>query len=147
MSESFRHWQSKFNEQSQAASTAMIGLSSGALAYAASLLDGQDKYAGYNFSMLFYLHGVLQLITIRLGIWLAVNRSRDYSMTAKIARIRSKSSKDQRLPGLRETVRGLGLVSRRLLFWQGILFLVAAAFFVSLVINKYHSLLYPWGGS
>jgi hypothetical protein len=44
---------------------------------------------------------------------------------------------------LRARVRKLGMISRRLLYTQGVLFLSAAAFFVALVLVRYGQILYP----
>ena len=121
----------------------MLGLSGGALAYSASLIDGATGYIGYNSSALFHLHGALQLLAMFAGVWFAVNRSRDFALTAQVARIRSKDPRSSELAPLRQKVRSLGTVSRRLLFWQGVLFLAAAALFISFVLVKNSSALYP----
>jgi len=144
--DAFRNWQARSIEQRQASSTAMLGLSGGALAYSASLIDGATGYIGYNASVLFHIHGALQLLAMFTGVWFAVNRSRDFSLTAKIARIRSKDPRSRELSPLRKKVRSLGAVSRRLLYCQGLLFLSAAAFFIAFVLVKNCNSLYPTAG-
>jgi hypothetical protein len=141
--DSFRNWQARSIEQRQASSTVMLGLSGGALAFSASLLDGQNCYIGYSTSVLFHFHGALQILAMGAGVWFTVNRSRDFALTASIARIRGKNAKDSKLPVLRAKVRKLGTISRRLLFTQGILFLSAAALFIALVMVRYSHVLYP----
>lgn len=141
--DAFRNWQARSIEQRQASSTVMLGLSGGALGYSASLVDEVASYIGYHASVLFHLHGGLQLLAMLLGVWFAVNRSRDFALTAQIARIRSKNPRSPALGPLRDKVRSLGATSRRLLFWQGVLFLAAAALFVALVLVKNSNALYP----
>lgn len=140
---SFRNWQAKYIEQSQSASTTMLGLSGGALAFSATLLSGHANYLGYCQSVLFHLHGLLQLLSMGTAVWFSVNRSRDFSLTARIARLRSSAPQDARLPDLRSKSKRLGIVSRRLVFTQGVLFLCAAAFFVLFVLAKHSHALYP----
>ena len=144
--DSFRNWQAKYIEQSQSSSTTMLGLSGGALAFSASLLDGSTSYLGYSPSVLFHLHGFLQLLAMGAGIWFAVNRSRDFSLTTRIARLRTNNPKDSRLSELRTESRRLGTISRCLMFWQGIFFLCAASFFIAFVLVKYSAVLYPVSG-
>ena len=141
--DSFRNWQAKYIEQSQSSSTTMLGLSGGALAFSTSLLDGGNVYIGYCPSVLFHFHGVLQLLAMGTAIWFAVNRSRDFSLTTRIARLREKDIRDPSLVNLRKESRRLGLISRRLMFWQGIFFLAAAMIFIAFVLVKDATVLYP----
>jgi hypothetical protein len=144
--DSFRHWQAKSIEQSQSASTTMLGLSGGALAFSASLLKDAGIYVGYYTSAFFHIHGALQLLAMGAGVWFTVNRSRDFSLTAEIARRRTRNPKDPSLSPLRTECRRLGVISRRLMFAQGILFLSAAAFFIFFILVKYSATLYPSAG-
>jgi hypothetical protein len=140
--ESFRHWQSRSIDQKQAASSLMMGLSGGALAFSTSLLDDATIFMGCTQSTLFHLHGGAQLCSLALGVAFSINRVRDFDLTSQIARARERNPQSPSLQSMRATVRRWGRVSRRLYFWQGLTFVLGALAFVGFVLTRYAAVLY-----
>jgi hypothetical protein len=141
--ESFRHWQTRSIDQKQSASTLMFGLSAGALAFAASLLDGVTAYVGWFQSGLFHLHGAIQLSSMCAGVLLSLNRVRDFDLTAQVARRREKDRLDPALPTMRSGLRRWGRISRQLYFAQGVSFVAGALLFLWFVLVRHGTALYP----
>ncbi|MFC3552485.1 hypothetical protein ACFOLC_15885 [Lysobacter cavernae] len=141
--ESFRHWQGKSIDQKQSASTLMFGLSAGSLAFTASLLDGVTAYIGCFQSVLFHLHGAVQVCSIGAGVLFSLNRVRDFDLTAQVARKRENNHVDPALKAMRETLRKLGRITRRLYFFQGISFVVGVLLFLWFVLVRHGAALYP----
>ena len=141
--EAFRNWQARSIEQRQASSAVMLGLSGGALAFSATMLDGQACYIGLSTSILFHLHGAFQALSVGAGVLFTINRTRDFAITASISRLRGKDPRDPKLLPLRESARKLGIRSKRLLFAQGILFFLATIVFIGLIGFRYRHALYP----
>lgn len=144
--ESFRHWQSRSIEQKQAASSLMMGLSGGALAFSTSLLDGTTSFIGSTQSALFHLHGGAQLFSVAFGVAFSINRVRDFDLTSQIARARERNPSTPSLKSMRATVRRWGRITRRLYFWQGATFVLGALAFVGFVLTRYSAILYRAGG-
>lgn len=140
--ESFRHWQAKSIDQKQSASALMLGLSAGALAFTATLLGKADTFVGCFQSVLFHLHGAVQVCSIGAGIFFSLNRVRDFDHTAQVARKREKDRSDQSLPSMRANLRRWGRITKRLYNIQGISFFVGTLLFLWFILLSYSSVLY-----
>jgi hypothetical protein len=140
--ESFRYWQARSIDQKQSASALMLGLSAGALAFTASLLDNSTTFIGCVQSVLFHLHGAAQICSIGAGVFFSLNRVRDFDLTAQVARKREKDRLDPALPTMRSNLRKWGRITRRLYFLQGISFVVGAVLFLWFVLLRHSASLY-----
>ena len=134
--ESFVRWQGRYIEQRQTASSVMLGLSGGSLAYVTSLLSGVNAFIGFWPSIAFHLTVACHAFSVGAAVLYSLNRVRDFAVTAKIARDRAHPKRKDNVPELRKQQRTLGQLTRRLYFWQSILFLAGALFF--LVFCSYH---------
>ena len=140
--ESFRYWQARSIDQKQSASALMLGLSAGALAFTASLLGNSTTFIGCFQSVLFHLHGAMQICSIGTGVFFSLNRVRDFDLTAQVARKREKNRLDPVLPTMRSNLRKWGRITRRLYFWQGTSFVVGAVLFLWFVLLRHSASLY-----
>lgn len=120
----------------------MLGLSAGALAFTASLLAEAKGFIGCYESILFHLHGVVQVISIGTGVLFSLNRVRDFDLTAQVARKRERDANGQSLSTLRKTLRRWGRLTRRLYFVQGLSFLIGVILFLWFVLLSHSELLY-----
>lgn len=141
--ESFRHWQSQSINQKQTTSSLLIGLSGAALGFSVSLLPTGTVYIGYVASALFHINAATHLLSIGCGISFSLNRVRDFDLTAQIARKREINPKQSSLKEMRNTVRRWGRITKRLYFWQGLLFVVGAVAFTGFAVLRFAHVLYP----
>lgn len=120
----------------------MLGLSAGALAFTATLLGNSAIYIGCIQSVLFHLHGAVQICSIGAGVFFSLNRVRDFDLTAQVARKREKDRLASALPTMRSNLRKWGRITRRLYFWQGISFVVGTLLFLCFVLLRHSASLY-----
>jgi hypothetical protein len=144
--ESFRHWQSRAIDQKSTASSLMLGLSGAALGFSVNLLPVDGEYVGVAASVLFHVNAAAHLLSIGCGVAFSLNRVRDFDLTSQIARKRETSPKQPSLGVMREKVRRWGRITKRLFFWQGVLFVSGALAFAVFAGVRYATVLYPASG-
>lgn len=144
--ESFRYWQSQSINQKQTASSLLIGLSGAALGFSVSLLPSGTAYIGCMDSVLFHINAATHLLSLVCGIGFSLNRVRDFDLTAQIARKREINPQQSSLKDMRDTVRRWGRITKRLYFWQRLLFGVGAIAFTVFASLRYAHVLYPTSG-
>ena len=142
--ESFIRWQGRYLEQRQNASSVMLGLSGGALAFSASLISDEKYFIGLWPTLTFHGVALLQTLSIAAGVFFTINRVRDYGVTTQIARIRRKEQLDS-LPALRSEQRRLGRITRGLYSAQASLFLAGTLFFIAFCLTRLSPALYGMG--
>jgi hypothetical protein len=142
--ESFIRWQGRYLEQRQNASSVMLGLSGGALAFSASLISDETCFIGQWPTITFHGVALLQTLSIAAGVFFTINRVRDYGITTQIARVRRLKQQDS-LQSLRTEQRRLGKITRGLYSAQASLFLAGALFFIAFCLTRLAPALYGMG--
>jgi hypothetical protein len=66
----------------------------------------------------FLLALILVVASIAFGLWLVINRLKDFRATARTARLREESGPDGDIQGLRNLTEKLGRFSWCLFWWQ-----------------------------
>jgi hypothetical protein len=117
-------------------------LSGAALGFSVSLLSEQRHYIGFVQSMVFHADLVFHMLSMGAGVWFAINRVRDFDLTAKVAREREIDPKKPTLKQMRSTLRAWGRLTRRLYRAQAVCFGIGAVFFVLAGLMRYAEVLY-----
>ena len=97
-SDSFVRWQSVTREQLGAITNLVLGLATGMIAFESTLLLESKLVERCAFSF-----GIVSLallvLSVGIALWCAINRLRDFRLTAQIARRRERGEVGQDLPG------------------------------------------------
>ena len=141
--DSFRRWQSAAIGQKQTASTLLLGLSSAMLAFSVGQIKDATAFLGFWQSVVFHVSAVLNVLVIASGVGFALNRSRDFDLTSRIARTNELDESDPVLSDMRGEARQLGRLTRKLYFAQGVLFVFATISFFAFIFLRYRYALYP----
>jgi hypothetical protein len=130
-SDSFKRWQDIAIEQLGSTMNLVLGLSTGLLAFQASLLmDGRVSSSVFK---TFAVASVISLLaSIGLAVWCATNRLKDFRLTAQIARRRKTGNGE--LEGMRAETKRLGRVTWRLWRLQIWLFVAGVAFCAASIV-------------
>jgi hypothetical protein len=115
---SFVRWQSIAIGQLTYAANLILGLSIAALGFQITLLlpdrfrpSACQKYA-------FLLSMLLLALSIIFGLWLVINRLRDFRATETAARMREEGESGVKIEPYRVLYRRLGAITWRLFWWQ-----------------------------
>lgn len=141
--ESFRNWQARSIDQKQSASSLLIALAGGAIAFVAHLLSQATEYVGFLASVTYVLAFVLHALSIGAGLAFTLNRVRDFDLTAQVARKRESDPKYLGLKKMRLQLRRWGRLTRRLYAMQVILFGLGMAAFIAVTAIRYRGILLP----
>lgn len=115
---SFVRWQGITLTQLGYAVNLILGLAVAALGFLVSLLLKVDFIPVSWQKCAFFLALVSLLASVGFGMWVVVNRLRDFRVTKDIARRREKNKKDKKLPTLRDFSERLGKRTWWLFWWQ-----------------------------
>jgi hypothetical protein len=140
--ESFRHWQARSIDQKQSASSLLLGLAGGAVAFTGGMLAQAKGYVGNLESLVYKADLILNALSITAGLAFTLNRVRDFDLTSQVARQRERDPKHASLKAMRATTRKWGRMTRRLYRWQVILFWMGMVAFIVLLFLQYRGVLF-----
>lgn len=113
----FIRWQRLSIEQFGYANNLILALAVTSLGFTVALLQRAD-FVPASWQKCVFTSALTSLSSsAAFGIWCVLNRLRDFSLTARIARRRGRSAEDPMTP-LREEVARLGELSWHILRWQ-----------------------------
>ena len=117
--ESFVRWQTVTRDYFSSVSNLVLGLATGLLAF---LVSGVVPSPPTSNCLLAVATGsmILLAVSVGLAVWCAINRLRDFRLTAQIARSRYKG--EQVSSDARQETKVLGQLSWLLFWWQLLLF-------------------------
>jgi hypothetical protein len=124
--ERFVRWQSVTITQLGYTVNLILGLATGSLGFALTLLKDKDFVPQNCQKVFFDLSLASLLLSIALGIWCVISRLRDFRKTKNIARDGEQWKRDgiaddeikSRLEQRRAEVKSLGKCTWRLFYWQ-----------------------------
>jgi|WetSurMetagenome_2_1015567.scaffolds.fasta_scaffold365608_2 hypothetical protein len=133
---SFVRWQAMTIAQLGFASNLIFGLSVAVLGFEVTLLlNGTYEFGSFLPKFGFLLSLIAVAVSIGLGIWLVINRLRDFRATEKVARLREKNRPDSEIAPYRADYEKFSKMTWRLFNWQiGIFTLGLVFFFLSIVL-------------
>jgi|SRR5882724_6177298 len=140
--ESFRQWQAKSIDQKQSASSLLLGLAAGALAFSVKLLSEAHSFVGCAASIAYQAALLLNAFSISAGLSFTLNRVRDFDLTAHIARQRERDPRYMGLKAMRSEVRRWGRMTKRLYECQVVSFWLGMIAFLIVVFLHYQGVLY-----
>ncbi len=137
-----RRWQGISIQQVTFVNNLFIGLSSALVFWQGQYLLGKDVTLRSCFEWEFYLgSALLFLISLAVGCVTAWNRTKDFRQTAMVDTLRAGNDEQkQQAKKLSEENKKLGERTWRLLYAQGIVFLLGILFFVIAIVAHLLSL-------
>lgn len=139
---SFVRWQLITIGQLTYAINLILSFSVATLGFQVTLLLG-EKFNPVSWQKcVFFLSIFLLVVSVGFGIWLVINRLRDFRATTKAARMREKGESDYAIEPYRNLYRKLGDKTWDLFWWQigtfgtGVLFT-----FLSVLASVVHKLI------
>lgn len=115
---SFMRWQSITIAQLTYAINLILGFSVATLGFLLAILLG-DKFNPVSWQKcVFSLSLILLSASVIFGVWVVINRLRDFRATAKAARKREEKAGEEEIEPLRVLYRKLGARTWCLFWWQ-----------------------------
>jgi hypothetical protein len=115
---SFVRWQGITIEQLGYSINLILTFSVASLGFAVNLLTNKDYNPDHWGKGLFLLGCFFLLISLGFGIWVVLNRLKDFRTTAQIVKIKGRDAAVESLQCMRELAEKLGRRTRKLFSWQ-----------------------------